>query len=412
MNLITYVTFAVLFSALGCGRASQSKSNDDQERVNALHQELSNKDKMIKSRTAELERANDDLAARNVRINEVTAKSEQQAAELKALGTQIEERTLAVDAANKRLAGQEAKVVALHAKLANHDAEVAALSKEIEAQKRALKDATTANDAFAAKQAELVKLLEVAIANRQKAAAELAAAAAEKARMIKNLAGYQGKSVQAFLENAGPETMFGARGVDVAESFPRRDNQCAVVIDLGPDLEVLRGSERSRLPKLDGYSVLPMRVDYRKIAICDDGNKIEAQVEQGQVYKLFGSNSERELVGGRTISTCDNQSNDMKSKNVFGGAPLQMWAPFRGDMDGIETMDIPSQGGTFRLHMGSALISATNCAQAINLGDKTDLITLACMVLSGSEIEGKKVSKGCFAKKSSWGRANTLFSPE
>jgi hypothetical protein len=412
MNSRVLTILIVIACIVGCGNESKHNKDPKNEEVDSLRQELANKNLEVKTGSTELERAKKELAEREVRLNASNAMTDRQAAELKVLGHQLEEEKSTVAAANQKLAEQEKKVAAISAILANHDNEVAALTEELAVQSQALKDAVTSRDEASAKQAELTKRLAAAKAEREKVAADLVAAITEKSRIEKSLADYQRKGVQAFLENVGPETMFGGAGADVADAFPRRDKKCAVVIDLGPDLEMVRGSERTRLPNLSGYSVLAMRVAYRKIAICDEANKIEAQVEHGQVYKLFGNGNERIFVGGRNTSTCDKQSNDMKNKNVFGGSPFQVWSPFRGEVDGIETIDIPSDDGALRLHMGSALIGAATCAQALNNDDKTELVTLACKVLSGAEIEGKKVIKGCFAKKSSWGRVSTYFSPE
>jgi hypothetical protein len=206
--------------------------------------------------------------------------------------------------------------------------------------------------------------------------------------------------------------MFGAAGADVAEIFVKRGDDCAVVLDFDPNVQVVRAADRSSLPSLNGYTILSMRVGYRKVAICLNGNKIESQVEKGFLYRGFGYGNERILVTAKESSTCDSASSDIKGAAVLGDSSYVMVSPFRGEMDGIETIDIPANEKNLRLHMGSAVVGAPTCADAARGANASDLISVACAVAVDQAVPGLAVSKGCFSRKSFLGRESTRFTAE
>ena len=363
-----------------------------------MRSELATKDATIRTNESDLDSTKSDAAKK--------------AAEISALNTEVEAEKAKVAAADAKLIAADDRIVDLRRRYTHHDEEVAKLTGELEARSAELASATADKTALAAKEAELKKSLEAAKIERSNAAKDLESAMADKAKIEKSLTDEKRTGLQLFLENSAPDSMFGAAGDDVSEIFIRRGNDCAVVIDFAPDVQVVPASDRTTLPSLNGYTVLSMRAAYRKVAICRDGSKIEAQVEKGFLYRALGSSTERVLVVGKESSSCDKASNDIKAAAILGDSKYETINPYRGEMDGIETIDFPANYKNLRLHMGSAVVGAPNCGQAAKIGAPDDLVAIACAVAVDKTPDNLSVTKGCFSKKSFLGRESTRFTAE
>ncbi|MBM4252594.1 MAG: hypothetical protein FJ146_11535 [Deltaproteobacteria bacterium] len=396
---------SVTLLAVSCGKITTERERNQAREIDNLRGELASKDLILKSAAADIADSKKSIAERDEAAVTLKADVAKKDAEVSALS-----HAVAVESA--KVAAADARIVDLRRRYTHHDEEVAKLTAALDARSAALATASADNTALAAKEAELRKNLETAKTERESAANDLKKALDERSALEKTLADEKRTALRVFLENAAPDLMFGAAGADVAEIFIKRGDDCAVILDFDPDVIIVRAADRGALPSINGYTILSMRVGYRKVAICRDGNKIEAQVERGSLYRGFGYGSERVLISGRDSSTCDKASSDTRASAILGDSRYVMVNPFRGEMDGIETIDLPANEKVLRLHMGSALVGAPTCAEAARGANGGDLVAVACAVALDKPVDGLSVTKGCFSKKSFLGRESTKFTAE
>jgi hypothetical protein len=312
---------------------------------------------------------------------------------------ELQRQLLASEEARKKAAiALDGLAVAIRAK----DGEIASLESKLEDKKSELTRLERASLTSGTLTEELKAKIAGAEAARDKAAEELKIARDDRERLKKSLEERRTRSLQAFLENAGPETMFAADSSDIEKIFAVQGRECAVVLDIARDLEVMRGTQRDSLPILRGYNVLPMRVAYQKVLVCKKDAGFQVQREAGYLFRLIsqGNDSERALMSSRTTGSCDGRSEALLEKSVFGASRYQLLSPFRGSIDGIETMDLPrGSRGALRLTMGSSVVGAVSCARAVEMRDASDMTTMACKVLLGQTLAGARLAEGCFTEE-------------
>ena len=425
------VTLTALTVSAGCGRSITPYEKRQDDKIESLSRDVSERDKALSvaetkraEKSAEIETLKRDLGklpSVEARAAAAAAHASDTEAKLTEVNAHLVELAAAKDAANAALmAASSLRDKALAAKAeadaaasgANADKEKA-LAAKAEADAAASRANADKEKALAAKAAADLAVAEATV-NRDRAFADVARAKAELAKTLKEkalaekgLGNQQRLTLQAFLENAGPDSMFAATGSDVESAFGIPDQTCAVIVDLGQDLQIVRGPQRDPVPTFRGFDTLPMRVSYKKIALCDKGSSVDAQVENGFLYRVISATGERLLVAARSSGSCDQLAADVKSRSIFGEVLAQAWSPFRGDIDGIESIDIPQHRSTdpndatkaaLRLTMGSVLESGgSTCARVIQRANDGAILKIGCMVLLGKDIAGKSVNTGCFA---------------
>lgn len=342
---------------------------------------------------------------------EARKKAEAEAISLK---TAVEQATTALAAQKAQAEKMASDLAALTSAATAKDLEIASLDSTLQAKEAELARLTRASLTAGIGSEELRGQLDAAEKAREKAARDLKLAQEEQKVMKKTLEEQRTRSLQAFLENAGPETMFAADTSDMATLFKLDGRECAIVLDIARDIEVVRGTQRERLPNLRGYDVLPMRVAYKKALVCKEGSQLKVNREEGHLFRLISdrNDDERALVTGRAKGSCDGKPAEMLKASVLGENEYQVLNPFRGSIDGIETIDLPrgDQGG-LRLHMGSAVVGAPSCARAVEMGVSEDLVTMACQVLLGRSPVGVQTAEGCFTEKKEGDATSLIFNP-
>ena len=312
------------------------------------------------------------------------------------------------EARKKAVAALDGLAAAMTAK----DREIVSLESSLEGNKAELTRLESASHTSGVLTEELKAQIAGAEAARDKAAEDLKIARDDRERLKKSLEERRTRSLQAFLENAGPETMFAADATDLEKIFAVQGRECAVVLDIGRDLEVMRGTQRENLPNLRGYDVLPMRVAYQKVMVCKKDGSLQVNREAGYLYRLISqsNDSERALMSSRAKGSCDGRPEAFLEKSVFGASKYQLLSPFRGSIDGIETIDLPrGSRGVLRLNMGSSVVGAVSCARAVEMRDASDMTTLACKVLLGQTLAGVGLAEGCFTEEPEGSATSLIF---
>lgn len=307
----------------------------------------------------------------------------------------------ALDDLNKENSANEAQLITLEANLKAKEDELARLnaagvregesSEEFKAQVSALEKA------------------------RDKAMQDLALAREQEKSAKDSLSQQKRRVVQMFLENPGPDTLFVSDAEGMSGIFQLDGRQCAVVFDVGRNVEILRGPAMEQLPSIQSYNVLPMRVPYTKLLVCRSGRTLQVGRETGHLVRAqsIQNSGVRKLIAARDQGMCDNRSGDIAKASVFGQWKLQVLEPYLGDVDGIETLDIlRSSGETLRLHTGSGVIGVSSCADAQEIQDGTNVAVDACKILLGARvIDNDQRAEGCFTEKKEGDKTSLVFHP-
>jgi predicted nucleic acid-binding Zn-ribbon protein len=210
-------------------------------------------------------------------------------------------------------------------------------------------------------------------------------------------------AVNAFLAHAGKDSLFVVEPELVSETYHLpEDHKCTFIFSINPAVEIARGSERRNIPRLRSRTMLPLKVGYQKIALCHTAAGYQAHVEQGSIYQSAADESPEavQLVTSREKSSCEGLDVEQK-KNVFSSA-YQLLHPYRGDIDGIETVDLfrGDSSSMLRYHMASATFDfrGSNCSSVIAGGLASDLSVLICKLALGLDT-GVTLEKGCFTEQ-------------
>lgn len=307
----------------------------------------------------------------------------------------------ALDGLNKENSANEAQLSTLEANLKAKEEELARLNAAGSGEGES-------SEEFKAQLAALEKA-------RDKARQDLAVAREQEKNAKDSLNQQKRRVVQMFLENPGPDTLFVMDVEGMSSMFQLDGRQCAVVFDVGLNMEILRGPAMEKLPSIQSYNVLPMRVPYTKILVCRSGRTLQVGRETGHLVRALSiqNSGDRKLIAARDQGMCDNRSGDIAKASVFGQWKYQVLEPYLGDVDGIETVDIlRSSGGTLRLHTGSGVIGVSSCAEAQEIRDVTNVAVDACKILMGARgMESDQRTEGCFTEKKEGDKTSLVFHP-
>jgi hypothetical protein len=256
--------------------------------------------------------------------------------------------------------------------------------------------------------------LAAALKARDEAKRDLAFARDREKNTQASLDRLKNRALQVFFENASPDTVFATDTSEMNDLFRLDGRECSVVLDLGREVEVLRGPALAKLPQLRNLDMLPMRVAYTKVLVCKSGGSLQVGRETGFFYRAqSGSNAdERKLIAGRDRGMCDNRSETDAKTSVFGEAQYQIVESYRGEVDGIETIDLLRSGGEIlRLHTGSSVLRASSCAEMRGAVADGDIAQTACKVVLGENMPGMARIDGCFTEQKDGNAVVLKFNP-
>jgi hypothetical protein len=307
----------------------------------------------------------------------------------------------ALDDLNKENFSKENQLSTLEANLKTKEEELARLNAA-QAKDR------ESSEEFKAQLAALEKA-------RDDAMLDLAAARKQEKNAKDSLDQQERRVIQMFLENPGPDTLFVSDAGGISGIFQLDGRQCAVVFDVGARVEILRGPAMEKLPSIQSYKVLPMRVSYTKMLVCRNVGTIQVGRETGHLVRAQSIQNprDRKLIAARDQGMCDNRSGDIAKASVFGQWKYQVLEPYLGDVDGIETLDIlRSSGDTLRLHTSSGVIGVSSCAEAQEIQDLNSVAVDACKILMGAKgMESYQRTEGCFTEKKEGDNTSLVFHP-
>lgn len=364
-----------------------------QKQIDDLNKTLKERDDEIIAKTKEVETLTKELTTSRSNVDSLT----------KELNAKKDELT----AQQKTLAEKTAKLEQLEAEnavLRNGDlataleaqrAEVAKIQKELDATKAQAQTLTDSLDAEKKRNEELS-------ANIQALDAAL--------KDLKS----QASSVLLFLSHIGNHMLFAVEPSMARKYYSLSDGEnCSFIFQFDPKVENLQVTGRIDLPNFNDRAVLPLKSGYQRVAVCQKGEEIRAQVEKGFVYQTapYQNAGSTYLMIGRDTTTCPDLTVDQQKASLFTGG-YQVIYPFRGNHSGIESVDLsrPEQRGSLRHNMAIASedFMSSNCSEVINDGIATDLSVLACRLALGQEPQ-VNVKKGCFLEASSNGKIKLNF---
>ena len=138
-----------------------------------------------------------------------------------------------------------------------------------------------------------------------------------------------------------------------------------------------------------------------------------AQREQGFVYKVSPKQDKdvKKLLTARVKSSCQEASGGDSASSVFSSS-FQYFYPYRGQIDGFETIDVlRPEGQLLEYNMGSAHAEANarSCDAASANADTSDLFKTACSIAQGEAPAGVSVTLGCFREKAAGNQFELVF---
>jgi predicted nucleic acid-binding Zn-ribbon protein len=345
-----------------------------QSEIDALEKELQERDDEIKAKTDEINRLTKDLTAANTKTDSLNKKVNEQKAVIAAQEKSLAEKTEALaklEAENASLAGDASEALnALRAEVATLKADLEAAKAQEENLSSQLSAEQERSDELSAK----IKTLDATL-KEMKA---------------------QTSAVQVFLANAGKDSLFVLEPDMVRDTYTTAEGEnCTLVFNINRTIDVIRGPARNNIPGLTDRTMLPLKGGYQKVAVCQKGEEIRAQVENGSIYQSIPNNNNTaiQLVSARETSSCGDDEN----KSLFA-SKFQLFYPYRGHIDGIETIDLMrANNEMLRYNMASSTndFLGTSCTDIVKDGMATELSVLACRLALGQET-GVTVTMGCF----------------
>jgi predicted nucleic acid-binding Zn-ribbon protein len=411
-----------------------------QKEIDSLEEQLKERDDAIKARTEEINRLTKDLTAANTRAEDLTKQVSEQKATITAQEQKLAEKTAALaklEAENALLAGNSAEALdALRAEVAALQKLVDEQNGTITAHEKALAEKTEAlakleaeNALLAGDASEALNTLRAEVATLQK---DLEAAKAQEETLSTQLTAEQERSaalsarikdldatlremkaqtsaVQVFLANAGQDSLFVLEPDMVRDTYTTAEGEsCTIIFNINRTIDVVRGPARADIPGLTDRTMLPLKGGYQKVVVCQKGEDIRAQVENGSIYQSVPNNNNAaiQLVSARESSSCG----DNENKSLFA-SKFQLFYPYRGHIDGIETIDLMrANNEMLRYNMASSTndFLGTSCTEIVNDGIATELSVLACRLALGQETDAT-VTKGCFKEVMNNGKTELSF---
>lgn len=430
------------FSALvfGLGLVSLSACSDGKD-------EIQQKLDLERARTQELETAKDEAGAK---VQKLEATTRELSENLTRNGQALSEAQRGLDTANRSLAEKSAQidqlsraieaknrlVIELDADLSRKDGRVAEIEAEIARNKNTIEELKkTIETSSDGRTRELATQLAAKAEENQRLQAELTGLQAEKAKTSAQLASSEAalsdlksahaalaanveakaySGVMALLENTGPESLFGVTDWVLRDTYKLEDGQeCLMIFNIDREIESVARNRAVTVPSIGGFQMVPLRIAYQKVAVCQKEGVTQAQRESGFIYKGIPSdNAERRvLISTRTESSCDKLEASVQKQNVFSGQ-YQLFYPYAGQIDGIETVNLlrPSNQ-VLEYNMGSAhpSILASSCQDLLKDSGASALASTACRLARGDKAADLNVSLGCFAEKQSGNQTSLTF---
>ncbi len=360
---------------------------------------------------------------------ELEGDKEKQKSEIKALEDTVKIQEESIELIRKGADEQTAQLEAAQADLENLktlNAQLSAKQQELEG-KIALKDNEISN---LKDQYETLYETRVDVARLDSLEAQIATLSAEREQLTseasqlktsltessakilvaeKKLAKSQTLSLQSFLGNPAPVSLFGLESRDLAKIFKLpADANCMLIFDVSPDLKPNR---KRTVPGLESYDVSGLQTSYQKVLVCQEGSLVKAHKESGTLYKVNTRNLSNALHTSRESDTC---ASDLESKSaIFGTEKVQSIDPYMGSIDGIETIDIKHANGMNRLSEGDSVYSlrAGSCAEVLPSPVASPLAKTACRIALGLQSASAETQFGCFTETYRNGPLELIFKP-
>ncbi len=387
------------------GSSELSQAVKDLQSANAdLNKTIDSNTREISSMNAELDATKKSLSEKNAKVNE--------------LNEAISSKNEAVQRLENELSGKSAKIAEIEAEIASNKQTIAELRKVMEAGNDARVQELASQ--VAAKSEENKQLItqlgslkeeqEQTSSKLTKSEGELAKLKAEHAVLAEELEQKSYAGVMALLENPGPESLFGVTDWIFKDTYETQQD-CLMIFNIDRDLEAVANNRNVAVPRINGFSLVPLRTAYQKVMVCQENGVVQAHKESGFIYKGIPNEntSNRVLLTTRSESSCDPLAETVKTNNVFT-SPIQLFYPYVGEIDGIETINVlrPSnQVLEYNMGSGHPGILASSCKELVDNGTEDSLARTACRIAQGEP--GLNVTVGCFAEESTAGKTKLIF---
>lgn len=359
--------------------AKAADAADLQKQIDSLNKTLKERDDEIIAKTKEVKTLTDELTTSRSNVDNLTKELNEKKGVITA-----QEKTLAEKTAKLEQLEAENAVLRsgdLAAALEAQRAEVAKLQKELDATKAQAQTLTDSLDAETKRNEELsanIKALDAALKDLKS----------------------QASSVLLFLNHIGNHMLFAVEPSAARKYYSLPDGEnCTFIFQFDPKVDYIQGLARSTIPRFNDRTILPLKGGYQRVAVCQKGEEIRAQVEKGAIYQTAPNNDMGStiLMTGREATSCVDVTNEQMQKTPFTGA-FQVIYPYRGYISGIESVDLmrPTPG-MLRHNMANAIddFMSANCNEVVNDGIASDLSVLACRLALGQDPQ-VNVTKGCF----------------
>lgn len=390
--LLTCLTSMLIISACGAIESSNDKELKEQKQV--LEAEIGRLAQEVANAQGRLQKNQEELDIMLQKQEEDESRIQQLNEENKELIAEIKDKLSAIEELEAELQTTTHNLDEISRKLNETEKTISEKESLIKALEGQLADITEGDPEFFNIHSQL-----------QKAKSSLKEAEAELARLQNSLKEAQYLTVQAYLENLGPERLFALDDRDLRRTYNyAEDIECHFIFSLNDKVDFLHHDIAGSVPTLSGFQAFPLGVTYHKVAICGPrspglASTFQLHHETGRVFKIIPNNNpqQRSLLTARYESTCGKASSEVAEKNVFG-RQFQFIYPYSGMIDGIESIGIlrPSNQ-SLEYTMGSSVTSirASSCEQLLDRAQASGIAFAACQYINNQENFIATIEPGC-----------------